>query len=665
MPSFINYPRKDKKGFRRFIPSWKLTLGTAFFVGLFGSLSLAYLVSITAIPSPNQISVANATIVYYADGKREIGRIGEYNRVQVDLAQIPLNVQHAVLALEDRDFYNHSGFSITGIGRAVVNNLVGGSQQGGSTITQQYVKNVYLTSERSITRKVKELVLAIKLETSSDKDTIFENYLNTVYFGRGAYGIEAAAQAYFSKRVSELSISESAFLASLLKSPEGLAPEVDLPSLKNRWGDALDAMVIAGWLASGERAKIEFPIYIERIDGNRLAGTKGYILAEVSKRLNTLGYDDAALGVAGLRVVTTIEKRAQKSAERAVLRLGPKTNIEGVRIGLIAERPGTGEIIAMYGGPDYVTQPYNNVTQSTAQAGSTFKLFGLLAAIENGYSLDYVLPGKSKLVINGYEVNNYSGEKFKNLSLLQATIHSVNTAYVKLTYDVGVGSLIDIANRSGISSELTDPNYDLTFVLGSTSPTAADLVEAYATVAAQGMHAEGWLLKEVTSPNGGLIYQGAPQVSNAYSAEVAATAIYALRQVVVQGTGVAAGVAGREVAGKTGTSSNNLSAWFCGFTPQIAATVMMSKQDENGNPISLNGTGGLGSVTGGSFPARIFSAFMNGALKNEPKVKFPTTTASPTSTVLPTETSTPTPTETPTESASETATSTETATETP
>mgnify|MGYP002776515121 CR=1 FL=1 len=229
MPSFINYPRADRKGFRRWIPSWKLALGTTFSVGVLGSLALAYLVSITSIPTPNQISFANATIVYYADGKHEIGRIGEYNRVQVDLAQIPVNVQHAVLALEDRDYYNHSGFSITGIGRAVINNLIGGSQQGGSTITQQYVKNAYLSSERSITRKVKELVLSIKLETSSDKDTIFENYLNTVYFGRGAYGIEAAAQAYFSKNVSELDVSESAFLASLLKSPEGLAPEVTAP----------------------------------------------------------------------------------------------------------------------------------------------------------------------------------------------------------------------------------------------------------------------------------------------------------------------------------------------------------------------------------------------------------------------------------------------------
>lgn len=663
MPSFINYPRKDKSGLMRFVPSIKLLLGTGFTLGLFGSLALAYLVSITSIPTPNEISFANSTVVYYADGVHEIGRIGEYNRVQVDLAQIPADTQHAVLALEDRDFYNHSGFSITGIGRAVINNVVGGSQQGGSTITQQYVKNAYLSSERSITRKVKELVLSIKLETSSDKDTIFANYLNTVYFGRGAYGIEAGAQAYFSKKVTELTVSESAFLASLLKSPEGFAPEVDLPRLKERWNSALDAMVSSGWLDANVRAQTTFPTYIPRMDGNRLAGPKGYILAEVSKRLNTLGYDDAALGVAGLRVVTTIEKRAQKSAERAVLRVGPKTNTDGVRIGLIAERPGTGEIIAMYGGPDYVTEPYNNVTQSAAQGGSTFKLFGLLAAIENGYSLDYQLPGKAKLVINGYEVNNYSGEKFKKLSLLQATIHSVNTAYVQLTYDVGVENLINIANRSGISTALTDPHHDLTFVLGSASPTAKDLVESYATVAAQGTHAKGWLIKEVTSPNGGLIYQGAPEISNAYAAEVANTATYALRQVVLQGTGVAAQVAGREIAGKTGTSSNNMSAWFCGFSPQIAATVMMSKQDENGTPISLNGTGGLGSVTGGSFPARIFSAFMSGALKNEPKQKFPTTTATPTSTVLPTETATPTESLTPSETATETVT--ETATETP
>ncbi|MEY3408238.1 MAG: hypothetical protein RL038_1299 [Actinomycetota bacterium] len=654
----INYPRNQYQGIRRFLPSWKFMVGS-FAIGFFlAALTLTILVQRTAIPAPNEISTANATVVYYNDGKYEIGRIGEYNRVEVNLAQIPLITQRAVLAAEDKDFYSHSGFSLTGIGRALFNNLTSGSTQGASTITQQYAKNAYLSSEQTVTRKVKELVLALKLETSNSKDKILENYLNTVYFGRGAYGIQAAAKAYFGKDVSGLDVQQSAFLAALLKSPEGFAPEVDLPRLTVRYEYVLDQMVQAGWL---DNANLEFPTYRPKNTENRLGGPRGYILAEVKKELEKLGYDESSLGVAGLQIITTIDRKSQKAAEKAVEKEGPETGTEGLRIGLAAVRPGTGEIVAMYGGPDYVTEPLNNATQAIAQAGSTFKPFALAAAAEREIPLDTIYRGKNGIDVSGYTVNNYGNTSFGKVTLLQATELSINTAYVELAYGLGIDAVIDAAIAAGIPEDAAGIERNLTFVLGSASPHVIDVANAYATFAAEGIKAEPFLVSRIVGANGGLIYEAVPTTESAFSVEAMRVVNYAMQRVVTNGTGTTALGVGRAVAGKTGTTDENRSAWFAGYTPNLSAVVMLMKQDENGNPVSLSGTGGLSSVTGGSFPARIFTAFMKAALADVPVVNFnrptklPTVTASPTESLLPSET--PTPSETP----SETATPTETA----
>lgn len=657
----IDYPRRGRVGVRRWIPSFKLIFGTVFLGGALGAAVLTFLVMTTDIPAPNDVAQANTTIVYYADGRYEIGRIGDFNRVEVELAAIPLDVQRTVLAAEDKTFYEHSGFSLTGIGRAMLNNLGGNAAQGGSTITQQYAKNAYLSSERSITRKVKELVLSIKLETSTSKDEILNNYLNTVYFGRGAYGIQAAAKAYFGKDVSRLKIEQAAMLSALLKSPEGFAPEVDPDRLNERWNYVLDQMVDAGWLDSNVRAEMVFPEYKERRSGNRLAGPTGYILQEVKNDMAELGYDEAALGVAGFSIITTIDRTAQLSAEKAVEKEGPTTGTEGLRIGLAAVRPGTGEIIAMYGGADYVTEPLNNATQAIAQAGSTFKPFALIAAAEQGLSLDTQYRGKSGIEIDGYKVNNYSNKSFGRVTLLQATELSINTAYVQLASDLGIDTVIDAAQRAGIPADTPGIERNLTFVLGTSSPHVMEVANSYATFAAQGTYAENYLISKVTGPNEGLIFEASPRTNNVFSADAANTVNFALQKVVTEGTGYAALGVGRPVAGKTGTTDENKSAWFAGYTPDIAAAVMLIKQDENGNPISLSGTGGMNSVAGGSFPARIFTAFMRGAHKNLPITKFTAPTVMPTVTATPS--TLPTDTATPTDTTS--ATPTETATENP
>lgn len=637
MPRLIDYPRSRKRGLARFIPSWKLTLGLSSLVSTFGAIVFAILVITTDIPAPNEISQARATVVLYSDGKSEVGRIGEYNRVEVELVQIPIHTQQAVLALEDQGFYEHSGFSITGIARAIINNLTGGAEQGASTITQQYTKNAYLTSERTWIRKIKELVLAVKLETSSSKDEILQNYLNTVYFGRGAYGIEAAARVYFNVSVEDLAVAQSLMLASLLKSPEGFAPEVNPVRLQQRWVYGANQMRELGWLTQVERDSLVFPDYKPRATGNRLSGTKGYILREVTKFLETQGYDESTLGISGLTVTTTLNKKSQIAAVKAVNQAGPKTNLDGVRIGLVALRPGTGEIVAMYGGPDYVTEPLNNVTQAITQAGSTFKVYGLISAMEAGYSLDHILPGKSGIEISGYKVNNYGGKNYKNLTLLQATMSSVNSAYVQLAYELGISNVIEAAYRTGLSRETLGVEENLTFVLGSASPRVIDVAESYATLAGNGVHAEPYLVSRVTLPNGGLFYEADVVANEIFDPNVIASVNFALQNAVEGGTGISARVTGYDIAGKTGTTDDNKSAWFAGYSNSLTAVVMMMKQDANGNPISLNGTGGLGSVTGGSFPARIFAAFMKAALAQFPSTPFIEPTATPSITATPAE----------------------------
>ena len=602
---------------------WRTIITTIVGIGLLGVVAFTYFVITTPIPQPSEISRANSTIVYYADGETELGRIGEYNRTEVPLAKIPLNLQRAVLAAEDKDFYKHGGFSITGITRAVWDNLTGGfSAGGGSTITQQYAKNAYLTQERSIKRKVKELVLAVKLESSSSKDVILQNYLNMSYLGRGAYGVQTASRLYFAKDVSQLTIAESAVIAALLKSPEGFAPEKRLTRLKDRWSYVLNRMVDAGWLTKTKRAEQKFPIIIDRVNANTLSGPNGYALDMVKRELIAQGYDDATLGVSGLRVISTFDADAQVAAVRAVEKEGPKSGTEGLRIGLAAVRPGTGEVVAVYGGPDFATEPLNNATQAIGQAGSTFKPFALAAAIEAGVTLDTVLPGKSGTVVAGYRVVNYSNESYGPIPLLYATEHSVNSAYVQLTYNIGVDAVMNAASRAGIPDDAAGIERNLTFVLGTASPHVIDVADAYATFAARGVKAAPFTIKEVRSANGGIIYQAPMKTETVFEQYVADTVNAALRSVVTNGTGFAANKVGRPVAGKTGTTNDNLSAWFAGYSPDLAAAVMFVKEDAKGIPVTLRGTGGLTTVTGGSFPARIWTAFMKGALKKLPVSNF-------------------------------------------
>ena len=613
-------------------PSKRTLARLSIFVGGFGFVAASTLFVLAyftvGIPNPNDYVNTQSTIIKYANGA-EIGRIGAQNRTIVPLAKMPWNLRYAVLAAENRNFYNEHAFSITGIGRAVIDNVVTlGRGGGGSTITQQYAKTAFLTQERTITRKIKELVIAIKLENQLTKDQILENYLNTIYFGRGAYGVETASQQYFNRSASQLNLAQSAVIASILRSPGYYDPqysENNLKRLKSRFAYVIDGMRKAGWIDEATAKSVKFPTILPGTQEGSLSGPRGYLIEMVRAELIKRGFTDDQLMKGGLIVKTTFDQRAMTAAIDAVTKLTPKDAPENLHIGLASIRPGTGEIIAIYGGRDYLVRQLNDATQSIALAGSTFKPFALAAGLEAGIPLTSMWNGDSPQIFDDYgkpyEVNNYGDEGWGQIDLLTATSHSVNTVYVPLGIKVGPEKVVDAARRAGIPEKIAMmPTPSV--VLGAASPHVIDVASAYATFAAQGVYAAPWFVVEVTGSNGGLLYQATPPSAiEVFSKDVMADLTYALSKVVSNGTATygTSGL-GRPAAGKTGTSEQNASAWFSGYTPQLSTAVAMFRDNASQ---TLNGIGGLTSVTGGTFPARIWTAYMKGALKDQPALSFP------------------------------------------
>ena len=604
-----------------------LKVGGFFFIIGATAFTIAYFT--TDIPDPNEFVNSQATVIQYANGD-EVGRIGAQNRTIIPLARIPQDLRRAVLAAEDKSFYSQGAFNPLAILRGAINTALGRGLQGGSTITQQYAKTAFLTPDRTIQRKIIELIIAIKLENQLSKDQIFENYLNTIYFGRGAYGVETGSQVYFGRSADQLTIPQAAVLASILRSPGFYDPdfrEGNKERLIARYKYVLNNMEGEGWLSKedAERYKEKLPSIRPRLSTGQLAGNKGHLIEAVRKELNALGFADEQLMIGGLVIRTTLEKDAQIAAEAAVFNQAPKKAPDNLHIGLISIRPGTGEIVAMYGGRDYLERQLNDATQGITQAGSTFKPFALIAALEQGISLSSVWNGNGPLIFDDfigrpYEVSNYGNKSFGDTTLLRASALSINTVYVPLGIKVGVDKVIEAARRAGIPDSVAmvaSPSV----VLGVPSPRVIDVANSYATFAANGVRAKPFMVKEVLGPNKGILYQARIQTEQVFDEAVMADLNYALGEVVRAGTASSAlRNFGRPAAGKTGTSQSNASAWFSGYTPQLATSIAFYRDDATQ---SLNGIGGLTSVTGGSFPARIWNAYMKAALKGQPKLDFP------------------------------------------
>ena len=609
---------------------WKKLLG----LGV-GSLALALVAfvgigyAVTSVPKPSELATRQATRVLYAGTGGEIGRIGK-NRVLKPLSEVSTDAQHAILAAEDRQFYSEPGISFKGIGRAIYKNLSsGGVSEGGSTITQQYAKNAFLTQQRTFSRKIKEVFIALKLAKTKSKATILEDYLNVIYFGRGAYGIEAASETYFHQPAKDLNVAEAAVLAASIRSPAGYDPAKHPERAKQRWVYVLDGMVKQGWLSAADRAAVAYPKVQAPSSGqgNDFPGYRSYLKAQVIADLERHGFPEARLTAGGLTVRTTLQRGAEQAAAQAVEDKIPAATAGNPPVGaLVAVQPGTGAVVAYYGGrtaggTDFADSPGKGV-----QPGSSMKPYVLAAALEKGISLDTRYDGSSPQDVCGTVINNDAGDgPLGRIDLAEGLQKSVNTVYVRLACDVGPKRVVDIAHAAGIPDrDQLDgdgtPSAQIALGSGGYELHVIDQATGYATFAAQGQRAKPYFVTTVSDASGE-VYRAKPDTGSAFSKGVAADATYAMQQVVAGGTGVRAQLAGgRPTAGKTGTTGQNANAWFAGFTPQLATAVWVGRQQ--GGPLR----GVLGSdagIYGGTVPAEIFKTFMDAALQGQPNEDFP------------------------------------------
>ena len=577
---FFNYPRAGKGKIHRWIPSWRFVLGT-FLLGVLsmvGAFMWAY--NTIKVPNPSEFALAQSSTVYYADGSTEMGKFAEINRESVDASTLPDYVGNSVVASEDRTFYSNKGVDPKGIARALVNNLRGGDTQGASTLTQQYVKNYYVDTTSSYSGKFKQAIMAIKIGREKPKKAILGDYLNTVYFGRGAYGIEAASKSFFGKPAKDLSPSEAALLAGILPSPSAWDPAENPDKAQERWGRVLQFMADDGYITSEQyntAKQAGMPKTQESQTKQVYAGTNGYLLQMVRAELQSKAkLTPEQVDTGGFKIITTINPKDQEAAVNAVNSLPPGAS-PNLRKALVSIDPKTGGLLALYGGEDYLTSQVNTSTDAIAQAGSTFKPFALVAALENGWSLGSGYPATSPMTIEGHEVQNFKNVSLKWASLTQATEQSLNTPYLQLNQelmnadDIEEGVTAKVANRAGYPEQT-----------------------------------EGLKTPEQR-------YKADTAGHREFEEDVMADTTYALQQVVSGANGSADKVAAqmdRPVAAKTGSSSDNKSAQFVGFTPQVVTAVTLYQTGTDGSEESIEPWGDYEEITGSTYPADIFINYM-------------------------------------------------------
>ena len=591
----------------------------------------------TEVPSPDSVSTKQTTILYYGDGATEMARLGDENRTNVPLAEISEPAQRAVLAAENRSFYSDPGISLTGIVRAAWNNLTGGSTQGGSTITQQYVKNAFLTSEQTFSRKFQELFLAIKLDNNFSKEQILENYLNTIYYGRGAYGIEAAANTYFGVPAAQLTAEQGAVLAVLVRSPSSYDPETNPEGAQDRWGLVLDAMVEEGWLTDDEREASVYPSVLPK-GGSTLGmpeGPEGHIVSQVRAELEARGYDEQQINAGGLRITTTISKPAQDAAVASVDEV-MEGEPENLRQALVAIDPRTGAVVAYYGGQDGTGTDF---AEAKRQPGSSVKPYVLATALEQGIGISARRDGSASKTFPdrpGQPVVNSGGASCPACTLTEAITRSLNTTFYGLAYEVGPENVRDtILAATGLpdtwgGSDFFAGKRTLASASGATGSSIGigeyemrpiDQAQGFATLAAGGVRRPAHFVAKVTDSDGIVLLENTGEageqvlrsdVANDVTVATKGVASYSRRALDD----------GREVAAKTGTQglnrSDNSDAWMVGYTPSIATAVWMGTEARE--PIR---TAGGQIVYGAGLPGAIWQSFMDAVLDGTPEEDLP------------------------------------------
>ncbi|HEX2149716.1 MAG TPA: transglycosylase domain-containing protein [Actinomycetota bacterium] len=617
---------------------WPLTALAAL-----GITGIGAVIWLAGVPIPEIPPSAQSSRVLAADGQL-IGTLhGEENRTVVPLDRISHHLKLAVVSIEDRTFFDHSGFSLRGTIRAARANWEGGRiVQGGSTITQQYVRQAFpsIGTDRTFARKLKEAFWAVKLERQSSKEEILEHYLNTVYFGRGAYGAEAAARTYFKVSSADLTPGQAAYLAGLIRAPERYQIDEDAQKAQALRNGVLDQLMglnlltpeVAGAAKSEDLVSQFKPGLSVEID----SAEAGYFVEYVRRLLRSefrLTDEDILRG--GLVVETTLDQRAQKAAEASIRTvLNRPTDPEAA---LVAMDP-QGRVRAMVGGRDVDTidraRGFNfavdvNGTGGGRPAGSAFKTFALAAFLEEGKSVRSTFSGSSSVSINSdrcrngsepWRVSNYGNAGYGYLDVVEATTNSVNTIYARMMNEVVTPQkFIEVATKIGVSIPPGDTGCAL--ALGTSDVTPLEMAGAYTTFAQRGRRPTSLVITRITRPGGAVVAERMPAVAQVTDPNVADTVNYILEQNIQSGTGTGARI-GRPAAGKTGTTENFQDAWFAGYTPELTAVVWMGFAPDAQGRIPLMSNVRGRSVTGGSFPATIWKNFMTEALKGKPSTAF-------------------------------------------
>ena len=482
--------------------------------------------------------------------------------------------------------------------------------QGGSTITQQMVRNYYsgLSQQRTAGRKLKEIMIALKVSREKDKDWILQQYLNTIYFGRDAYGIQSASQAYYNKNVENLTPAEAAYLAAAIQVPT-YAGDLSISGaqtyMQARWQYVVTGMVQMRTISAQEAAGMKFPTPAKQKQKSIFAGDKGYMVSQAKAELRRMGYTDNQINMGGLTIKTTFDKDLMAAAREAVQDNIPAGTSKKVLTGLVSINPSNGEINAFYGGKDYIDQQFNNAFDAKVQAGSGFKPYVLAAALSHGESLNTYVDGSSPQTFAGVALHNDQNENFGMVNLVTATQDSINTAYVNLGQKVGLDKVIATAEKAGIPAAQLEPHKDAdTLPLGVADVSVEQQAAGYATFASEGYYHVPHVIKSVTDHSGKTRDSDTPSPKRAFSQTVARDATYAMQKVVDAGTGVNAGLPDRNAAGKTGTTSDGKQLWFNGFIPQLAASVGIFRTDNKA--LTIPGY----SAYGGDLPAKIWRSYM-------------------------------------------------------
>lgn len=579
----------------------------------------------TDIPQPDKIAMADKTKVYYADGKTEIGSFAEQNREIINCSVLKPYVGNAIIASENRSFYKDGGIDLKGIGRAIIHNVTSKGRWGGSTITQQYAERYYLGETKTYLGKLHEAILALKIAQTQDKNTVLCNYMNTIYLGRGAYGIQAAAKAYFGVEAKDLTLSQAAMLAGIIPAPSSWDPAIMPKEANMRFKRVLRIMLKDKYITSEEYKNAKMPQTINQTKQNMYAGPQGYLLQMVRSELTSGGaFTKEDLDTGGYRIITTIDKAKQDLMFNVASPTAGARGItpQGMQTGAMSVNPKDGSIISVYAGDDYLSKPLNNATQALYEPGSTMKPFALIGAIQAGTNLNTLFNGNTGLKFKGIDkpVNNFANTNWGIINLYKATANSVNTPFMALQEKLGQKGVANTAVMAGLNAQRVNGKNPFT-VLGNDPVHISEIARAYSTIANQGRRPDLHIVSSVKNPDGKEFYRAPTVGKQVFAAADMALAIKAMQGVVQYGTSPEVRGVGKPIAGKSGTANDASACSFVGFTPSVLTVFAIWNPDAQGNPLPVPTFRGYPGGIG--YSAHLFTRYMRAALAGTAAEKFP------------------------------------------